>query len=351
MSSSKYKISIIVPVYNVEKYLPQCLDSLVNQTYDNIEIICVNDGSTDRSLQILEKYAVGYPSVRVITQCNKGLSGARNTGIEFATGDYIMFVDSDDWLDVETCSTMARIAKKYEADCIMCSYVKEYGDHNTVNHIFPKNILWRDNDVKDKFYRRLFGPLDGETRYPQDVDIIVSACMQLFKYDLVKNIKFVDTKKIGTEDCLYQIMVYKNCRAFAYIDKSFYHYRKTNTSSLTTKYNPYLYDRWQILYGVMEDIIKVNRYSPIYNKALNNRILFALIGLGLNEVHADAGLIKKSKRFYQLISTERYQTALKDLDISYMPFHWKVFFFLLKRGWTVPVIMMLEVIEKLRRRM
>lgn len=96
------KVSIIVPIYNVEPYLRQCLDSLVNQTYKNIEIICVDDGSTDASSEILTEYALKSSKVRVIRQENSGLSAARNVGFSFATGKYVMYVDSDDWIDVCT---------------------------------------------------------------------------------------------------------------------------------------------------------------------------------------------------------------------------------------------------------
>ena len=94
------KVSIIVPVYNVEPYLRQCMDSLVNQTYQNIEIICVDDGSTDASGAILEEYAAEDCRIRLVHQSNSGLSAARNAGFLLATGSYIMYVDSDDWIDL-----------------------------------------------------------------------------------------------------------------------------------------------------------------------------------------------------------------------------------------------------------
>ena len=350
MAESLPKISIIVPVYNVAEYLPQCLDSLVNQSYSNIEIICVDDGSTDRSSEILSVYASRYSSIRIVNQENQGLSGARNTGIEHANGEYIMFVDSDDWLDIETCEVMCRYAEKYAADSVMCSYTKEYEEHSNVNHIFETDLIWKGNEFRDNFYRRLFGPIGEETRRPQDVDLIVSACMQLFKYDLVRNVRFVDTKKIGTEDCLYQIMAYQNCSTFVYVDKPFYHYRRTVSSSLTTKYNPFLYDRWQILYDIMENIISENHYPEIYTAALNNRVLFALIGLGLNEIHASNSTVEKAKRIRILISTIRYKEALNSLDFSYLQLPWKVFFGLMKQGMTFPVVVMLEIIDYLRKR-
>ena len=94
-------VSVIVPVYNVEKYLEQCLDSIVHQTLKEIEIIVVNDGSTDSSPEIIREYELKYPQVKVIHQKNKGLSGARNSGLKLARGEYIGYVDSDDWIAVE----------------------------------------------------------------------------------------------------------------------------------------------------------------------------------------------------------------------------------------------------------
>lgn len=94
------KISIIVPVYNTEKFLEKCLNSLINQTLKDIEIICINDGSTDKSLQILEKFANKDKRIQIINQTNSGLSVARNIGIKKAKGEYIGFVDSDDWVDL-----------------------------------------------------------------------------------------------------------------------------------------------------------------------------------------------------------------------------------------------------------
>ena len=99
-------ISIIVPVYNAAPYLPQCLDSLVNQTYRDIEIICVNDGSTDNSLDILKAYAERDSRILVIHQENQGLSDARNKGLENARGEWVMFVDSDDWIGTDCCKTL-----------------------------------------------------------------------------------------------------------------------------------------------------------------------------------------------------------------------------------------------------
>lgn len=136
------KVSIIVPVYNVERYLRQCLDSLVNQTYQNIEIICVDDGSTDASSEILTEYALKNSKVRVIRQENSGLSAARNVGFSFATGEYVMYVDSDDWIDVCTCEKAVFKAEEHAADLVMWPYIREFPNRSA-----PKVIFFRRKNL------------------------------------------------------------------------------------------------------------------------------------------------------------------------------------------------------------
>ncbi len=110
------KVSVIVPVYNVEKYLEECIESLINQTLTDIEIICINDGSTDNSLKILEELQKKDNRIKIINQKNSGVSSARNNGIENATGEYIGFVDSDDWIDSDYYEKLYNTAKKYNSD-------------------------------------------------------------------------------------------------------------------------------------------------------------------------------------------------------------------------------------------
>lgn len=121
-------ISIIIPVYNVEKYLRQCLDSIKNQTFKDFECICVNDGSTDDSLSILQEYANKDNRFKIIHQNNKGISEARNVGIKLSVGDYILFIDSDDFIDSKFCEILYMDAIKYKADIVFGGIYKYYSD-------------------------------------------------------------------------------------------------------------------------------------------------------------------------------------------------------------------------------
>lgn len=120
------KVSIVVPVYNVEPFLARCLDSLIAQTLKEIEILCVNDGSTDGSIRILNAYAENDPRIRVISQINKGLGGARNTGVKAAVGEYVLFVDSDDWIEPQSCELLYAAAACHKADMACGTILKTY---------------------------------------------------------------------------------------------------------------------------------------------------------------------------------------------------------------------------------
>ena len=145
------KVSIVIPVYNVQKYLHECLDSLINQTLKDIEIICINDGSTDNSLNILKEYALKDSRIKVIDKENEGQGIARNLGIELAQGEFIGFVDPDDWLEPEMLEMMYNQAKVLFSQVVICDYKKYFEDDNKycdVN-IFRKAIsLTKSKAVK-----------------------------------------------------------------------------------------------------------------------------------------------------------------------------------------------------------
>lgn len=132
------KVSVIVPVYNVEKYLPKCLDTLVNQTLQDIEIIVVNDGATDNSAAVIDSFVYKYPQIISLTKPNGGLSDARNYGIPYATGEYIGFVDSDDYVDIDMYEKLYAKAKEEDSDVVECD----------LHHVFPDGTI--DTEVGER---------------------------------------------------------------------------------------------------------------------------------------------------------------------------------------------------------
>ncbi|MDO4184537.1 MAG: glycosyltransferase [Rhodospirillales bacterium] len=158
------KISVIVPVYNTAQYLPQCLDSIINQTFNDIEIICINDGSTDTSLEILNRYAIKDTRVKIIDQTNHGAGYSRNEGIKKASGEYIAFIDADDWIDEAFLEKSLNTAKEYDADIVETtkSYnvysdnnVKLFNKKNAKGFTYEENYFRRDV-IWDKLFKTEF---------------------------------------------------------------------------------------------------------------------------------------------------------------------------------------------------
>lgn len=339
------KISIIVPVYNVEKYLNSCVQSLFDQTIQDLEFILVDDGSPDNCPKMCDEYARKDNRFVVIHKENGGLSSARNAGVEVAKGEYIMFLDSDDWIEPNTCEVLYSYAENNHSEIVMCSYIKEFINHSVIAHLWEKSFTCDSNEV----IRRLFGPVNEELRNPQDLDLPVSACMQIIKTEIAKEVSFVDTKLIGTEDLLYQIMVYSKAKQYSYIREPYYHYRRSDYGTLTTTYMPLKFDRWQKLYDILlqkADSDKEN--GAIYKRALGNRIAFSMISLGLNEVLSKDSIFKISDRLKSFLRTARYTEAINSLESKWLPLHWKLFYFLCRNKFTLSLTVLLKLMEFLR---
>lgn len=347
------KVSIIIPVYNIEKYLPFCLESLVNQTYSNLEIICVNDGSTDNSLNILKQYASKDERIVVINKVNEGVSVARNAALQTVKGDYIVFVDGDDWLDENYVEIMIEKAEQHNADIVMCTYVKEYDDHSSIANIFDeKELILSGQDVQIQIRKRMFGLSNNELSHPERADVLATVWKQIVKTEICKSKSFFDIRKIGTfEDGLFQIDLYKDVKKFVYINKPLYHYRKTNSNSITSGYKSDLFTKWQYLYDVLEEKITDENLSNQYVSAFNNRICLGVFGIGLNEIENTENIFKKTKNIHNILKKPRYRKAFANLDYRYFPIHWKVFFVLCKYRIAFGVVLMLYCIDCLRKRL
>lgn len=344
-------ISIIVPVYNTENYLEKCLYSLVNQTYKNIEIIIIDDGSPDNSMNIIQKFVLADNRVKVISQKNQGLSGARNTGMNNANGDYIMFIDSDDWIEIDTCEKAINASEKYNADVVFWPYIKEFSDLQKDNYLFDKTeIIWSEKNI-NQLSRRMVGLVGDELTNPQSIDNLVTAWGKLYKKSVIGDIRFTDTKIIGTEDALFNIEVFLGINSAVYIPDLLSHYRKDNESSLTHNYKKKLVSRWREMYSRIKFLLDRNDMSREYYDALKNRICFGLIGLGINLAEDKKMSFKeKKKEIYNILSMKHYQIALKDLDFSYLPIQWKVFFKLAKNNNALLLLWLLKIMDYLRKK-
>ena len=341
-------ISIIVPVYNAELYLSQCLDSLIGQTYKNLEIICVNDGSSDRSVEILQKYIMTDSRIKVISQNNMGLSSARNAGLMNARGDYIMFVDSDDWLDIDTCEK----ALQEDADVIFWSYYREYGSKSLKTQYYGSEKIEWNSDTIVRLHRRMVGLTDKELRYPSQTDSLITAWGKLFKRNVLEDQFFVDTEYIGTEDALFNISVFFQVKSAIYLPNIYYHYRKDNLKSLTSgHYKKELVKKWRELYRRINILLVEHNYDDSFYCALENRRALGFMQLGLC-ISLDKSMkyCEKISELRSILLSPDYQMSIKKLSIINMPFYWKIFFIAVKRRMYVIILSILKVMNFLRRR-
>ena len=341
-------ISIIVPVYNAEQYLPKCLDSILNQTYKYLEVICINDGSYDNSINILNQYKAQDSRMVVIDKSNEGVSATRNCGLKQATGEYFMFVDADDWIEPDTCEKALTVMEDNNADIVMWSYVSERGFSNSQKTIFPNDCVFEHTNELEQVHRRFIGLVGDELAHPELADSLSPVWGKLYKKFLLETSKaeFIDLAEIGTyEDGMFNLQIFQNASKIAYINKRFYHYRKTNQTSVTSMHKEKLFSQWQTLYKKMEQYICANRLPEIYREALKNRIALSILGLGLNIMGADVSYIQKVKMIKVILSTNRYKEAYKNLKFSYFPVHWKVFYGCAKYNMAVGLVVMLMVIQ------
>jgi glycosyltransferase involved in cell wall biosynthesis len=222
------KISVIIPVYNVEQYLRECLNSVINQTFKDIEIICIDDGSTDNSLNILEEYKKKDIRIKVIHQENKGLSIARNNGVEIAKGRYICFIDSDDWVDKKMCETFYSISNKNNLDVLI----------GGANLIYDEGIR---KIFKDDPYYSLFNLkfLDNKVFYWRNIKnlfrINISAWGKLYKKDFLKKINASFPEGMFHEDYLFYLKTILLAKKIGILRNNLYNYRKLRKGSITHK--------------------------------------------------------------------------------------------------------------------
>lgn len=215
-------ISVVIPVYNSSQHLTNCLNSVVNQSYKRLEIIIVDDGSTDLSGAICDEFAEKDNRITVIHQANAGAAAARNAGLDIATGDYIGFVDSDDYLDNDMYESLLKELIVYQADAARCGIVRELPDGTTEDWGTGNHELYVVEGVQLlRDVGEAFGILP------------VSPCNKLFKKECIGGIRF-DTRYRFAEDTLFNFMVARNIDRMVYHDINRYHY-VVNTSSMTQK--------------------------------------------------------------------------------------------------------------------
>lgn len=223
VSKMEKLISVIVPVYNTVQDLEKCLMSICNQTYKKLEIICVDDGSTDGSEKIVDEFAARDSRIKAIHQKNAGESNARNVGLINASGDYIAFCDCDDWIDEDMYETLLYTAEEYNLDMVAAGWYKEYTTKSiaAVNKLPVTENVFGTDMLLGYLYRR------------DDYQGFAYMWDKLYKREIVADCRFDENLKLGG-DVLFLAVAALNSKRNKYIDRTFYHYNQRNTSGCHT---------------------------------------------------------------------------------------------------------------------
>lgn len=253
-------ISVVVPIFNVEKYLAECIESILNQTYTKFELILVNDGSTDNSLEICNQYSKKDNRIKIVNKKNGGLSDARNAGIDIAKGEYIIFIDSDDFINKNMFKIMFDIAKSKNADIVQCSY-KEFYNKEDIN---DSSIINNEFELKELTpIEALYGFYDEKKS-----GLTTVAWNKLYKTKLFEGIRYPYGKIHEDVFTTYKLIFKAN--KIVCTETPLYYYRQRENSITTSKYNK---NRLVILEAVKErtNFMKnVVKSEELYNLGLKN---------------------------------------------------------------------------------
>lgn len=349
-------ISVIVPVYNSASHLRQCLDSIVSQSYESIELICIDDGSTDESGRILDEYASREDWISVVHQANAGPSASRNLGLSRARGSWVIFVDADDWIEQHTCSEISRLMGEYDCDLLLWPYISEYPTTSKPRLLFgPDFRIFSDGEV-ESLHRGYFGPTENELRAPGTADSTVTVWGKAYRGSMLRDsaASFVDTGTVGTsEDALFNILATADARRVAYTPSISYHYRRGNSRSITESYKPELLAQWHALWRLMRSYLSNERIvrtevEEAYSRSIDARIAVSVLGLGLNALSSKYPIARKIDEIQQILGDPTIQCALKTLPVRVMPAHWAAFFVLSRRRQARSVYWLLRAINYAR---
>lgn len=296
----KAKVSVIVPIYNAEIYIDKCIQSIINQTLKDIEIILVDDGSTDKSVEISNKYAENDKRIKVIKQKNKGASSARNYGISVATGDFITFVDSDDFIEIDMLEVLYNAAIDNKCDVIL-SGIKIVKDSNIEYEFTTDSKIYTKQEVFKLFY------FDKEPFSPN------YACGKLIKRSVCNKVKFREDIFL-MEDTLFSVELFMNCsNNIMYIDRHLYNY----VQRIGSESKHFSKKRITSFYALEEVLNLAKSIDEKYEKSFLKVYSKLILSILQDIISFD---FENNKREYFKISrtlNKHYVDNMKSKDISY----------------------------------
>lgn len=310
-------VSVVVPVYNVEQYLDRCVSSIVNQTYQNLEIILVDDGSPDRCPAMCDAWAQRDRRIKVVHKENAGLGMARNTGIENAGGEHICFFDSDDYIHRETIEKACRAMADTNAEVVIFGMARISARGKLVRNVIPEpeKPVYRGDEVQDIFLPDL---TDTNHVSVRNKDLSLSACVCLFSMELVRRTgwRFASERQTISEDSHSLIWLYKYVNSVAILPEALYFYCE-NTASLTQVYRPDRFLRVKDFYLQCVGMAQQIGHSPRVCRRISGLFLSFSIAAMKQIVAADLPHREKRTELKKIVEDELMQQILAEPDCRY----------------------------------
>lgn len=337
-------LSVIVPVYNVEKYLKQCITSITQQTYRDLEIILVNDGSTDESRRICDEFAAKDPRLVVIHQPNGGVSVARNTGIREATGEYLTFVDSDDWLEPEMYESMfAQIKKNSSLDMVMCDSTLIKSNSEIKNTEFIRNGYYSKSEIIANIYPVLLVTED----FGKIPIVSIWNCLMRRSVLVDNQIRFVPSLQYA-EDYLFMAHVMISINSYYYLKGShFYNYRQYELSR-SKKIQPDWWSNFLELNKRLEDLL-IDSKEFDFERQLKMQLVHSALFLSTSIYNNnDFSRSEKIMHLQSLFKDPHLTEAFVDLKFYKQSQPLKLVLYLIKRKMTLSYFIYQDIITKIK---
>lgn len=335
-------ISIIVPVYNGEKYIEKCINSILNQTYTNLELIIINDGSNDNTEKKIKSF--NDQRINYFYIDNSGVSVARNFGIEQATGEYIAFVDSDDYLDLDMYKILVKISKDSSSDLVSCSYEKKHSNKIVPEKTYLSQGYYNKKDIVNKIYPSLFEDRSLKPLIPLNI------VTKLFKTKIIKdnNILFEPGLRYG-EDLLFTQIYFLNIKSFYYLPDCYFYKYFNNKKSVTKSYDKHMWkNQKKGIHKRIELIKKIEEYdfySQIPYKYVKSS-MSALVNIGRNK---DLNFNQTSEEIEKLLSDRELKYSINIIDTKEFSKIRKLFTYLIKNNQRLTIYSILKLYSLLSR--
>lgn len=292
------KISIIVPIYNVEKYLQKCVDSILCQTYKNLEIILVNDGSPDNCPAICDEYAKKDKRIKVIHKQNGGVSSARNAGLDVATGKYVQFVDSDDWVEPEYSKTMINLIEENNCDLGICGYIKKRQNRTIEQYATHQSFEVNIQNIKSLFKLHC-------------QELLISPVNKIYKIELLKGLRFNKDVSLS-EDAIFNYAYLTKCTDICVTNALLYTYFNNNQSSLTKNFKDIYFKNLKTVYsGIIEFYESFGTSKDIHD---------SIEALKAEFIHCVFGVIRLLSNNKNMTSKQKINTMKEYFSDQYFKF-------------------------------